>query len=291
MYLKDQTKRVQYTFRIKEDLMEDLKAYSKAKGVKIPRILNEIIEQYLDGVVVRNTWLIDQPGTFITIPSDIQKRPLHLTDDMDGMEYEIKSIPNNLDVWNDKCGYTSGNKDLEHEGLEPLLIPSLIEDIDITKGNETMQELTKCLCAIYFRLVTGGTLEIFLLTIQNAIGLAAPNNKMLADILVDCRTKTNQCINDAIAGLNDDNALFVKKSLLENLEALGQDINTGNIVPIGTKHTDSIHYDTITFDAPANQVNDLQKQVDALTEQLANIEKILDEQGIAAIVDKVKKDE
>lgn len=31
MYLKDPTKRVQYTFRIKEDLMEDLKVYAKQK--------------------------------------------------------------------------------------------------------------------------------------------------------------------------------------------------------------------------------------------------------------------
>ena len=34
MYLKDPTKRVQYTFRIKEELMEDLKVYAKEKDIK-----------------------------------------------------------------------------------------------------------------------------------------------------------------------------------------------------------------------------------------------------------------
>ena len=70
MYLKDPIKRVQYTFRIKEDLMEDLKVYAKAKDMKLPRLLNDIIEEYLEGMNMSNTWSDEPLGAIITIPND-----------------------------------------------------------------------------------------------------------------------------------------------------------------------------------------------------------------------------
>ena len=53
MYLKDPIKRVQYTFRIKEPLMEDLKVYAKAKDIKLPRLINDILEDHIKNMNLR----------------------------------------------------------------------------------------------------------------------------------------------------------------------------------------------------------------------------------------------
>ena len=64
MFLKDPTKRVQYTFRIKEQLMEELKVYAKAKDVKLPRLINDILEEHINNMNLSNTWSNDPLNEF-----------------------------------------------------------------------------------------------------------------------------------------------------------------------------------------------------------------------------------
>lgn len=306
MYLKDQTKRVQYTFRIKEDLMEDLKAYANAKGMKIPRILNEIIEEYLDGIVVNNTWLVDQPGTFITIPNEIPNKSIKVNDiDIDGMQYEVKAISNNLDVWDDKNGYMAKRDNINHEGIEPLLISDLAKDIELTNSIETIKELNKCLCAVYFRLFQDNELEILLMPIRTAIPLAAGTNRELANILASYQNRTEQLITNTINMLDDGNQLIIRKQLLDDLEELAQRINTGNIVPIGRKnHSKHIVWDNdaVLFGVQdnriiaTNSVQEMQKRIDELEkenklfkERIDAIDNILKQTGVGDIINKFEK--
>ena len=130
MYLKDPTKRVQYTFRIKEELMEDLKVYAKEKDIKLPRLLNNIIEEYLEGMNMSNTWSNDPLRIIITIPNEIPitEHTNVLIPRIDGLQYEVKAMPYNLDTWNDKYGYIANTKGMKHKGVEPLIIPGLIKD-------------------------------------------------------------------------------------------------------------------------------------------------------------------
>ena len=143
MYLKDPTKRVQYTFRIKEELMEDLKVYAKEKDIKLPRLLNNIMEEYLEGMNMSNTWSDEQLGAIITIPNEmpIKEHTNVLMPRIDGLQYEVKAMPYNLDTWNDKYGYIANTKGMKHKGVEPLIIPGLIKDMELQnlKGEQEAQ--------------------------------------------------------------------------------------------------------------------------------------------------------
>ena len=129
MYLKDPIKRVQYTFRIKEPLMEELKVYAQAKDIKLPRLINDILEDHIKNMNLSNTWSNDPLDLFITIPKNYPKNIVNLpkgATHLDGWQFEVKAMPTNLDVWDDKKGYTSQQKDIKHEGVEPLLITKYI---------------------------------------------------------------------------------------------------------------------------------------------------------------------
>ena len=234
MYLKDPTKRVQYSFRIKEDLMEDLKVYSEAKGVKIPRLLNDIIDEALDGMNLRNTWLDEPLNAIITIPNAM---PMVYHENVllprsDGLPFEVKAMPVNLDTWNDKHGYIANSKELKHKGVEPLLIPSLIKDIELKNDEDTKTTLRQCLIALYFTLLNNDILHVELISHNNATGQLQFVNTELAKIYIHHRKVLDNIINEHLAMLNDVNHDSVKQKLLDQLDDLALTINTGNVVPI-----------------------------------------------------------
>ena len=45
MYLKDPNTKVSYSFRIKPDLLEKLKEYSKATNQSLPETMNKLLEE------------------------------------------------------------------------------------------------------------------------------------------------------------------------------------------------------------------------------------------------------
>ena len=291
MYIKDPTKKVQYTFRVKEDLMEDLKAYANAKNQKLPRILNDMISEYLDGMSLSNTWLREELGAIITIPKDITTKkvyPINLLDnDNDGLKYEIKAMPNNMAVWNDKYGYISKNPGVLYEGMEPLLIPGLIEDLKLAADEDTAQTIAKCLFGIHILHQDNDYLKVELVTMSIAIRLLETVNKDMAKIFVNYRTMLNREINTALSNLNEANHDKVKKELLEKMEELASKMNTGNVVIIPTKKfiATSIEFfnDKEELDNGINtsnnphDVNDqLQKEIDQLKKENKELNDKLD---------------
>ena len=310
MYIKDPTKRVQYTFRVKEDLMEDLKAYAKAKDQKLPRILNDMISEYLDGMNLSNTWLREELGAFITIPNDIittKIYPINLLDnDKDGLKYEIKAMPNNMAIWNDKYGYISKNHDVLYEGIEPMLIPGLMEDLTLTADKDTARSIAKCLFGIHILQYDNGQIKVELVTITIATKMLESVNKDMAKMFVNYRTMLNREINNALTNLNEVNHDKVKEELLEKMEELAVGINTGNLEPItGNK----IVYDSIKMITATNNDKDinalltrnpylanqeLQQEIDQLKkenkelhERIDKINEILDK--TAPIVERMQK--
>ena len=214
MYIKDPTKRVQYTFRVKEDLMEDLKAYAQAKDQKLPRVLNDMLTECLEGMNLSNTWLREELGAFITIPNEIPiKYPVNLlNNDIDGLRYEIKAMPNNLATWNDKYGYISKEKNILYEGVEPMLIPSFIDDLTLTADEDTAKTIAKCLFGIHILQHENGQLKVELITITNATAKLEIINNNMAKIFLQYRTMLNREINNALNHLNEVNHDKVKKS-------------------------------------------------------------------------------
>lgn len=285
MYLKDPTKRVQYTFRIKEELMEDLKVYAKAKDMKLPRLLNNIIEEYLEGMNMSNTWSNEPLRAIITIPNEIPVK-YHsnvLIPRVDGLQYEVKAMPYNLDTWNDKYGYIANTKGMKHKGIEPLLIPSLIKDIELKKDKETAQTIAQCLIGLYFALHDNDRLHIEIISHNNATGQLQFINPDLAKIFIQHRKMLNDIINDNLANLNEVNHDKVKQKLLEQLEDLAVTINTGNVVPIiGQPGSDNILQSDnpylngskiiwdnmpVKFETHSNIYEDMQTRIDELEKE------------------------
>ena len=282
MYIKDPTKRVQYPFRVKEDLMEDLKAYAQAKDQKLPRVLNDLLTESLEGMNLSNTWLREELGVFITIPNEIPtKYPINLlNNDNDGLRYEIKAMPNNLASWNDKYGYISKTKNVLYEGVEPLLIPSFIDNLTLTADKDTAQTIAKCLFGIHILQYDNGQLHVELITINNAMGKLQFINNDMAKIFVQYRTMLNREINNALNHLNEVNHDKVKKELMEALEELAIGINTGNVVPItgnfiaydnvvlfGQEAEDMANNNVLGSDNPYIVNDHLQKEIDQLKEE------------------------
>ena len=126
MYIKNPHKKVSYSFRINPDTLEDLKLYAEANKSSIPEILNILITDKLDGVTLTNDYLKDFKSRNITVPSlqDIydNTNTVEMYEELDllnpflnGTTYEVKQIPNNLDIWDNtdnllnNHGYTSHN--------------------------------------------------------------------------------------------------------------------------------------------------------------------------------------
>ena len=234
MYLKDPTKRVQYTFRIKEDLMEDLKVYANAKDMKLPRLLNNIIEEYLEGMNMSNTWSNEPLHAIISIPNEI---PIKYHSDaliprINGLQYEVKAMPYNLDSWNDKYGFIANTKGMKHKGVEPLIIPGLIKDLELKKDKATAQTIAQCLFALYFVIQDNDQLHVEIISHDNATGQLQFVNPNMAKVFAKYRTMLYDIINDNLTMLNDVNHNKVKQQLIGQLEDLAVTINTGNVVPI-----------------------------------------------------------
>ena len=287
MYLKDPTKRVQYTFRIKEELMEDLKVYAKEKDIKLPRLLNNIIEEYLEGMNMSNTWSNDPLRIIINIPNEIPitEHTNVLIPRIDGLQYEVKAMPYNLDTWNDKYGYIANTKGMKHKGVEPLIIPGLIKDMELQNNTATAQTIAQCLFGLYFALHDNDRLHVEVITHNKATGQLQFVNPDLAKIFAKYRTMLYDIINDHLARLNDKNHDKIKKQLLEQLEDLALTINTGNVVPIigqpgsdntlqsdnpylnGSKPTIALDNVPMKFETNSNIYEDMQNRIDELEKE------------------------
>ena len=67
-FLEDPYKKVSYSFRIEERLLEDIKKYSNATNKKLPETFNYLLKKSLEGINVNNSYLEDYEGLIINIP-------------------------------------------------------------------------------------------------------------------------------------------------------------------------------------------------------------------------------
>lgn len=57
MYIKNPNQKVSYSFRIDEELLDDLKTYAQATNRKLPETLNVLLKKQLEGITVSDTYL------------------------------------------------------------------------------------------------------------------------------------------------------------------------------------------------------------------------------------------
>ena len=175
MYLKNPNTKVSYSFRINPELLEILKEYATATNQTLPETLNYLLSKSIDGIITTNTYLKQYDGILINIPfmyNEVRYEPLvdstrglevfhrgttnYLDFNTEGLTYEVKLIPNNLDTWFDDKGYYSNNG-LRHEGVSLLIVPELILNPDL---NLSVTAITNCLKFIYFQIDTKDNIEV-----------------------------------------------------------------------------------------------------------------------------------
>ena len=172
-FIDDPFKKVSYSFRIEENLLNKVKIYAKITERKLPETFNYLIRESLKDCNLDNTYLNDFEGLLINITyitpatgefGDILEyafnrgNPNYLDLKNNGFLYEVKKIPNNLDVWHSKGGYYSQDQNLLHEGVSLVIVPDIVYN-DYFKINSTSY-LDDCLKFIYFSIDTLGNVEV-----------------------------------------------------------------------------------------------------------------------------------
>lgn len=157
MFIENPNKKESYSFRVKPDLLEKIKNYANATGQTVPEILNDMIEEKVEGLHLTNDYLenklnfngvISLPPLTEIYDNGKYKEFNLFTERSNKVLYEIQRVPNNLDIWTDKEGYKSDQRGVDHEGLSFILAPELITKPEYL---ETPELLLCCLVPVYFR--------------------------------------------------------------------------------------------------------------------------------------------
>ena len=244
MYLKDPFKKVSYTFRIEEQLLENIKSYANAENRKLPETFNLLLKKSLKDITVSDTYLDNQVGAVIKIPYDlpIAKDNVIDTDGIDtGIALQIQQIPNNLDIWDTRIGYHAKNhQDTLHEGIEIVVLPQLITKEkyynywDTCRDMDTKivyaQQLLKAMVILKFTIDTNNDLSIYIISLFNALDIAKDRLKYdLYDWLFNLESTMENMANafDIDNFKNQDEQYY---SFIRDLEKLASITNTGNII-------------------------------------------------------------
>ena len=238
-------KKVTYSFRVEENNLNKLKQISELNDMKLPKLMSQIIDEYLIGKVVYNNYLEDFEGMFIDLP-DITKGRGY--DDIRGdfffsdltFEYEIQAIPNNLDSWDSKWEtYNSNSPHYSHEGIEFLIVPEICE-----YENRQYYDLTKYLYCIYFTVPKNSSnVEIDYIPFVQAINrLKQSENYVLLNHALNLKETLEERTNEVeaqIFRLSQQGAEFEDFEIIwTELNRIAKKFNTGNIIPIGKSRKD-----------------------------------------------------
>lgn len=298
MYLKDPNTKVSYSFRINPDLLDSLKEYAKATNQTLPETLNYLLSNSIDGITTSNTYLKEYEGILINIPfmyHEVKYEPLvdstreltvlrrgttnYLYYDGEGLTYEVKLIPNNLDIWFNDKGYHS-NKGLLHEGVSLLIVPELILNPEL---NITSQAITNCLKFIYFQMDTYHNIEVTNISYKDCFRrLKEAGNE---EVLYKFRAIDSTIYKFSLAFMNNlanDPEPYLDNyriALYENLLDYAKKYNDGNIISLEDLSEVDLNNDEAMETSISNQVTgsnareleemlELQKKVQDLENKL-----------------------
>lgn len=199
MFIKNPNKKESYSFRVKPELLENIKNYAKATNQTVPEILNDLIDEKTKGLHLTNDYLPKgyNENIIISIPplEELRTENLDLLNNNNSSNIlEVKQISNNLDIWTDKEGYKSSNENLKHEGIEFVLLPDLILQAGYhIVGVDGL--LQYCLIPIYFRVTTNNKLIISNIHINTALNMIKKSQNLE---LLDIAKAYEYLVNDTI---------------------------------------------------------------------------------------------
>lgn len=141
--IKDLDPKVIYHFRIHPQLKRDLQLYANVYGITLPTAINILLRESIRGLTLDNTYFNHE--MLISIPPRILTDVSLTKPNKEWLLFEVKKVPNNLDVWTKKRGYTSKHTVYNHEGLSVVIEPNLLMYNPLTKDS-----ILNCLKFLYF---------------------------------------------------------------------------------------------------------------------------------------------
>ena len=260
-----------YSFRCDEKLLDGIDTYAELEGITVPQVLSNIMDNFLKGLTLTNTYLTEYEGKYINIPSNVSKTISH--------EYEIRYVVNNLDEWTSEYGYISKNRMHEgilHEGIDFLVIPETVHkskmpDDEVSGGRGhyvNLDKIPSCLYCIYMTVDRTGIIEIDIISWISAM------NKLKAAGRYDLISYGNK-IKKGLNSLHEtyiterqwyDDRMFIDE-IYGKLRGIADKYNTGAIQP-AAKSIDNIEYAAIVESLPDNYdlINKLMKENRELTQ-------------------------
>lgn len=280
-----------YSFRCDETLLDEINKYADLEGMKLPQLMQDIMHDFLEGKTLTNTYLPEYEGQYISIPSNAADK-FH--------EYEVRYVPNNLDVWTAKYGYISKNAPkVEHEGIDFTVIPETIHTGKLSESEKVdlrvdySLDLTKvpcCLYCIYITVTGNGNVDYEVISWIDAM------NKLKSVGRHDLISHANE-IKKKLDSLHND---FMKYDRMYDEEIWGsaygrllkiaKDYNTGAILPASSS-IDNIEYAAVIEHIPDNyalingimeennKYKKLVSKLDELLEKVDELEKNRDERN------------
>lgn len=268
-YLKNKPVKTPYNFRTDKRDINQLTEIAKNLDISTAKLLNRLIKTYLEGKTAYNTYLQDTNSFIIKVPLNplikadlITKvynyhqatnlRELYKDNDTDFIvntyieinedylinlqysqedyyifnTYEVNSIPNNLDKFNKDTESFTGIKDDLHTGIEFLIIPEAADDTDFNN----------CLYVLYFKLMKGNVLGIYLIDFNEAINILKQGGyNELCNLAESIHYKLNNAAD------------------LEEVKEMAAKYNTGNITEFNT--TIKEEAEPINYNELINEVN------------------------------------
>lgn len=292
-----------YSFRCNEITLDGMNKYADLEGISLPQLLTNLMDDFLADKVLTNTYLPDHEGKYINIPSNEGKDIFH--------EYEIRYVPNNLDVWNSKHGYIStayrddAIKSVKHEGIDFLIIPetvhlSKLPDDEAWGGRRHYVDLEKipsCLYCIYITTGINGTVDAELITWIEAI------NKLKAvgrHDLISYGNKIKKRLNSLHETYITERQYYDDKEFIDSiyrrLRGIADKYNTGAILP-ASNSINNIEYTAIVESLPDNYAlvsklmkenRELQGMANQLTAIKSKMKEIEEEMDVDTILEKVR---
>lgn len=273
-------KKVTYSFRIEEEKLEKLKRICELNNIKLPDLMNKIVNSYLWDKVVYNTYIEDKKGMFIDLP-DITKGYNYEYGTYNSnltLEYEVKQIPCNLEYWSDIFeSYKVYNpNDYEHEGLEFVIVPELCEYEERCYTN-----LTKYLYCIHFLVRKNYTVEIEYISFMEAINkLKKCENYPLLNHALKLKERLEERSEEIRSQIYMKNQRGEEVSEFEfvwtEINSIAKEFNTGNIIPIEKSRKDIEYKASLQSMSEFDRENIL-KENEELKKQLEKMNSIVED--------------
>ena len=266
-------KKVPYNIRLPQRLIDKYNAYAELTGNTTTNIINTVLDDFISDKIVLNDYLDYIGGTTIKIPYNLNHKELlikkgyyleQLRDSLADAKltaetFEIRKIPNNLDVYVDDSYKTINTSDVIHSGIE-----FFIYDISQSILNELNDmSLLNALYCLYFEVNEDDKVRTFLIDYLSAINLlSASGNEYYKDLIIGAVAElkeADEIIDKYNAELSaKDNELIKKHSgnnesyfnemdkaidelqseyivlIQDKLTEIGNKYNSGNVILLGS---------------------------------------------------------